>query len=44
VGNREREARVGAPAVDENCARTALAVVATLLRTGQPEVLAEEVE
>ena len=44
VGDGEREARVGTAPVDQDRARAALAVVAALLRAGQLEVLAEEVE
>ena len=44
VGDREREAAVGPPPVDEDRARAALAVVAALLRAGEVEVLAEQVE
>ena len=44
VGDREREAGVGAAAVEQDRAGAALAVVAALLRAGQPEVLAQEVE
>ena len=44
VGDREREAAVGAPPVDQDRARAALAVVAALLGAGEAEVLAQEVE
>ena len=44
VGDREGEARVGPAAVDEHGAGAALAVVASFLRAGQPEPLAQQVE
>jgi len=44
VRDRQCKARDGAPSVDEDGAGAALAVIASLLRTGQAEVLAHEVE
>ncbi len=44
LGDGEQQARVRALAVDEDGARAALPVVATLLGSGEPEVLAQHVE
>ena len=44
MGDGEREAGVGAAAVEQDRAGAALAVVAALLRAGEAEVLAQEVE
>ena len=44
VRDREREAGVDAAAVEQDRAGAALAVVAALLRAGQPEVLAQQVQ
>ncbi|GLX21620.1 hypothetical protein Slala02_48570 [Streptomyces lavendulae subsp. lavendulae] len=44
LGDGEQQAAVEAPAVDEDGARPALAVVAALLRAGEAEPLAQRVE
>ena len=43
-GDREQQAAVGPAAVEQHGAGAALAVVAALLRAGQAEVLAQQVE
>ena len=44
VADREREARIDAAAVDNDCARAALAAVAALLGSGQVQPFAEKIE
>jgi hypothetical protein len=44
LGDGEQQARVRAVAADEDGARAALPVVAALFRSGEPEVLAQDVE
>ena len=44
VGHVQGQAGVGPPSVDQHGARAALAVIAALLRSGQAEPLAEQVE
>ena len=43
-GDRQREARQYAPAIEQHRAGAALTVVATLLRSGQADMLAKRVE
>src|SRR5262249_43687790 len=44
VHNRQREARIDAPALEENGAGAALAVVAPLFRSGEVEIEAQRIE
>ena len=44
VRDREAEAGINAPAIHEDGARTALAVIATFLRTGEMQMLAQRIE
>src|SRR5262249_30309128 len=44
VHHREREAGIDSPAIHEHGARAALAVIASLLRSGEVEMFAERVE
>src|ERR1700751_277177 len=44
MADREREARIDASAVDDDCARAALAAVATLFGSGQVQPFAKKIE
>jgi hypothetical protein len=44
VHDRKREARIDAPAIYKNRARTALAMIASLLGPGQMDVLAQRIQ